>query len=265
MVGITGLWRAVARLSPRQRAIGGVLLLCVVAGIAWMVATATAQARLLRLDPDVASADPAAMRFALGRGRSVYDHNCASCHGVQGHGNVTRGIPDLTDKDTLYGDGLANEIETIVLYGIRAPNSKTWRLADMPAFGRAVPYPREPSIKPLSPGDIRDVMQFMASMRGAKFEPSAAGRGAALFSDRGGCYDCHSSDGHGDPAIGGPNLADNVWLYGGDDKTVFDSISKGRAGFCPAFVNRLSPAQVRETALYVYSLSHTPTATTRPK
>ena len=270
MVGISResrqwLARRWAALTGRQRAAIGAVAACAIAAVAWTTTTAMAQDHLLRLDVDLAPADAAAMRFAVSQGRGVYQKNCASCHGADAHGNMAHGVPNLADNDWLYGEGQASDIETVIRYGIRASNSKTWRLADMPGFAQAVPYAREPGIKPLSPGDIRDLVQFLASIRGATFDAAAAGRGAQLFSDRGGCYDCHASDGHGDPAIGGPNLADNIWLYGGDDKAVFTSIAKGRAGFCPAWVTRLSPAQIRETALYVYSLSHPPVTDKRPQ
>ena len=78
-----------------------------------------------------------------------------------------------------------------------------------------------------------------------------------MYSGEGGCYDCHSADGKGDAAIGAPNLADKVTLYGdGSREALFESIANGRQGVCPAFVNRLHPAAIREVALYVYLLSH---------
>jgi cytochrome c oxidase cbb3-type subunit 3 len=270
MVGISlgslkrfGRW--LSGLSVRARVIGAVVILVVVLSAAWLARTAQYEARLVRADPDVAAADSALMKFAAGPGHAVFDHRCASCHGATGRGDTARGVPNLTDNDVLYGVGLASDIETVVLYGIRAPNAKTWRLADMPAFARPVPYPREPLLKPLTPGDINDLIQFLASVRGAPYQPDAAGRGAKLYSDKGGCYDCHASDAHGDNSIGGPNLADNIWLYGaGDPKTIFDTIAYGRAGFCPAWDGRLRPAKIREVALYVYSLSHGSPSQTKP-
>jgi cytochrome c oxidase cbb3-type subunit 3 len=262
MVGISlgslkrfGRW--LSGLSVGARVAGAVVVLAAVLSIAWLARTAQYEARLVRADPDVASTDPVLMKFAAGPGRAVFEHRCASCHGASGRGDSARGVPNLTDSDYLYGVGLASDAETVVLYGIRAPNAKTWRLADMPAFARPVPYPREKLLKPLAPGDINDLIQFLASIRGAPFQADAAGRGAKLFSDRGGCYDCHASDAHGDNSIGGPNLADNIWLYGdGDPKTIFNTIAYGRAGFCPAWDGKLRPAKIREVALYVYSLSH---------
>jgi cytochrome c oxidase cbb3-type subunit 3 len=270
MVGISlgslklfGRW--LSTLSVRARVAAAIVILAAVLCSAWRARTAQSEARLVRVDPDVASADSALMTFAAGRGQAVFERKCASCHGTSGRGDTARGVPNLADKDFLYGVGLASDVETVVLYGIRAPNAKTWRLADMPAFARPTPYPREPLLKPLAPGDINDVIQFLASARGAPANLEAAGRGAKIFSDRGGCYDCHSSDAHGDNSIGGPNLVDNIWLYGdGDPKTIFNSIAYGRAGFCPAWEGKLRPAKIREVALYVYSLSHSSPSQPKP-
>lgn len=262
MVGLSrddigALSRWIDGLSGRARlAILGALAV-VVALIAWAVVRGQQDARLVKVDPDAAPSDPALMKLAVERGEGVFKSRCASCHGPEGQGRYTLGVPNLTDKDWLYGQGDPSDIETVVLYGIRAPNTRTWRLADMPAYARPVPYPREPTMKPLKPGDITDVIAFLRSLQGLAADPAAATRGAALYSDRGGCYDCHARDGRGDEAIGAPNLTDNIWLYGdGGTKWIYDSIAYGRAGVMPAWFDRLSPAQIRAVSLYVYSLSH---------
>jgi len=268
MVGISlgslkkaGRW--IGGLTARQKIGGAIAIVAIAGGLTWAVINARTEATLLRTDPDLAAANPQMMKFALGPGHGVYEHNCASCHGAKGLGDQARGVPNLTDNDWLYGEGQTSDIETVILYGIRAPNPKTWRLADMPAFAQKVPYTRE-ALLPLRPDEIRDVMAFLASLRGAPASPEAATRGSKIFSNTGGCYDCHGSDAHGDPSIGGPNLADNIWLYGGDDKTVFNTIAYGRAGYCPAWETRLPIVKIREAALYVYSLSHHSPAKTSP-
>lgn len=123
---------------------------------------------------------------------------------------------------------------------------------------------REPLIPPLSPGDIKDVIQFLDSRQDRATSPDAVARGSKILSTRGGCYDCHGGDARGEPSIGAPNLSDRIWLYGGDFKTVFDSIAYGRAGYCPAWYARLSALKIREAALYVFSLSHPSPSRTSP-
>ena len=214
------------------------------------------EARLMRADPDSAAADSRSMQFAVPRGREIFVQQCAACHGHNGEGSNTLGSANLTDQDWLYGEGTAGDIESVVMYGIRAPNSKTWHLADMPAFALEHPYPREPAIKPLSPGGINDVIQFLRTVEGRSADENAARRGSKIY-DTAGCFDCHGTNAAGDSAIGASNLADGIWLFGdGSNSWIYDSIAHGRAGVCPAWSGRLSAIQIREVALYVYSLSH---------
>jgi len=227
------------------------------ASAAWTMARTTA---LVSADPDRLAGRPDLVAFALPRGHRGFATYCAPCHGRAARGDPALGIPDLTDQDWLYGSGKVSEIETIISDGVRAPDPKTWKLARMPAYARLVPYPPEPALQPLAPGDIRDVVSFLMSIEGRGPVSEASARGRAIFAGRGGCYDCHGADAGGDPGVGAPNLADHTWLYGsGQPEEIFDSIAYGRAGVCPAWRGRLKPAQVREIALYVHALS-TPSA-----
>ena len=38
----------------------------------------------------------------------------------------------------------------------------------------------------------------------------------------------------GQPGMGAPNLTDNIWLYGGTEKTIIETITNGRANQMPA-------------------------------
>jgi cytochrome c oxidase cbb3-type subunit 3 len=66
---------------------------------------------------------------------------------------------------------------------------------------------------------------------------------------------CHGADGTGNPALGAPNLTDNVWLYGGSRKRVMESIAAGRNGVMPPHREFLGADKVHLLAAYVYSLS----------
>jgi cytochrome c oxidase cbb3-type subunit 3 len=213
------------------------------------------EARLLRADPDAIAADAGLNRFAIRRGAPIFHARCASCHGDHGEGDPTRGVPNLTDRDWLYGAGEVSDIERVVDYGIRARNPKSWNMAVMPAL--ATPNPGgEKGLQPLSPGDIDDVIDFLMQVERRPYDPAAAARGGAIYATRGACYDCHGADAAGDAAIGAPNLADRIWLYGdGSRAAIFQSIAQGRQGVCPAWIKTLSPAQIREAAVYVHSLS----------
>jgi cytochrome c oxidase cbb3-type subunit 3 len=214
------------------------------------------EAHLLRADPGSVPTEATLMRFATGRGRSLFEAHCASCHGRAGRGNQD-GIPDLTDDDWLYGTGQVMDIERVVDYGIRSHHPRAWNLAIMPAFASPRPSESDARIAPLTPPQIRDLVEFILHEQGHDADVAAAGRGAAVYRGAGGCYDCHLTDLRGDSAIGVPNLIDRITLYGdGGRQALLLSIAGGRQGVCPAWVGRISPAGIRELALYVYSLSH---------
>lgn len=226
------------------------------AGLAYGAHLMTLQARMLRSDPEAVAADPKLMAFAVPRGQRVFEKHCAACHGADAQGSSARGVPNLADGDWLYGDGHVADIEQVVTYGIRAHTPRTWNLAEMPAYARPVPSVTE-KLKPLTPQDIADVTELLVSIGGGKADPEAMARGSKIYQDRGGCFDCHAADAHGDPAIGAPNLSDHVWLYGdGSRASIARSIAEGHHGICPAWINRLKPAAIREVALYIHALSH---------
>lgn len=85
-------------------------------------------------------------------------------------------------------------------------------------------------------------------------DPSAVDIGRRLFLNY--CATCHGSDAKG--ARGFPNLADNVWLYGGAPEAITTSIAQGRSGVMPAFGAVLGESGVKEVTAYVLSLSGRP-------
>jgi cytochrome c oxidase cbb3-type subunit III len=226
-------------------------------GAAVFATTGFDERRLLRADPNALPADPALLHFAASRGEPLFRAHCARCHGVSGAGNLTSGVPNLTDNDWLYGTGRIADIEQVIEYGIRSRNTKAWNLAIMPAYARPRPNPSDQHIQPLSPNEISDLVEFLLEREGREADAAAASRGAALFAGDAGCYDCHSTDAKGDSAIGAPDLTDAITLYGdGGREVLFQSIAYGRQGVCPAWTKRMSAAGIIETAVYVYSLSH---------
>jgi cytochrome c oxidase cbb3-type subunit 3 len=234
-----------------------VALLLLLIGAAVFLSSSHVERSLLRADPDALPANATLFRFAAGRGAPLFAAHCAVCHGVSGSGDPGKGIPNLTDNDWLYGTGRVADIEQVIEYGIRARNPKGWNLAIMPAYARSHPNPADKNIQSLSPDEISDLIEFLLSLQGKEADAARASRGAALYAGRAGCYDCHSSDAKGDTAIGAPNLTDGITLYGdGSRDALFLSIAYGRQGVCPAWIKQLSPAAIRELALYIYSISH---------
>ncbi len=214
------------------------------------------RARLISADPDSIAEDSELKAFALASAQPVYDQRCASCHGNQMQGDQRRGVPALTGRKWLYGEGRIAQIEHTILHGIRSGDPKGWNLADMPGFAKKEPY-RRYRIEPLEPDDIRDVIEFLLVSGGKPGDKEAAERGSAIFQNRGQCFDCHSADVQGDSAIGAPSLIDGRWLYGkGTREDLYQTIARGRAGICPPWIQVLDPVTIRALAVLVYVDSH---------
>src|SRR5215471_414018 len=223
------------------------------AGILALAAISYAEARsyelgreLVRKNPDSIPADATLLSYANGLGRSTYETNCASCHGAELKGDSAKGVPNLSDAVWLYDYGRISDIERTVLYGIRSGDARSHNVTDMPAVGLQ---------KTLTPDEIKDVIAFVRSLNKRSEDTAAVMRGEAIFEDKGVCYDCHARDGDGISDYGAPNLADDEWLFGGDDASIYKSIYDGRHGKCPAFIAKLSFPAIRAVAVYVHSMS----------
>lgn len=233
------------------------LVLALAAALAWWWDIRNQSARLLMAEPDAIPGSPPLNQFAMSRGRPAFARYCAPCHGSAGQGDPLRGVPDLRDRDWLYGSGRVEEIERVVLYGIRSGNTKGWDLASMPAFATPNPY-RRYQTPALSPQEIDDVTEYVYSLAHADADRGAAARGKLVFDNqsRGLCWDCHGGHGQGDPGIGAPNLSDSIWLYGdGSRRSIYASIAYGHGGICPAWIGRLSPVTIAALAVFTHSLS----------
>ena len=214
--------------------------------------------RFLTRNADTIVNDAELMRYAMPRGEEAYQTHCASCHGANLSGDPKRGVPNLKDRDWLYGSGQISEIERIVRYGIRAGISRTQNLASMPAFANASPYPRY-KMDPLTHQEVQDVAALIYSFQHpAAVERATWSRGNDIYHGKGYCFDCHSGDARGDPAIGAPNLTDNTWLYGdGSLDSIRFSIENGLSGYCPGFASRLAAEDMRAVAVYVHQAERT--------
>lgn len=215
---------------------------------------AALRSRLLMIDPDHIPDQPALLGYALKLGKSGYQAHCVQCHGEQLHGDRARGVPDLVDHDWLYGSGRIGEIERIVMYGIRSGNSKAMNLASMPAFAHENPYPRY-KVDPLTPSEVEDVSEFIYAFQHPQaVSPEQLARGGAIYHGKGICFDCHGDHAKGDPAVGTPNLTDDIWLYGeGSLPSIQAAIMQGLGGVCPEWIQQLSPVTMRSIAVYVHS------------
>jgi cytochrome c oxidase cbb3-type subunit III len=184
--------------------------------------------------------DPNLLALARARGKTVFADNCAPCHGTGAAG--AKGYPNLNDDDWLWGGSL-DQISQTIQFGARSGDPKAHE-SQMPAFGRD---------GILKLGEIQTVANYVRSLSGLSTEPGFdATAGKKIFADN--CAACHGNDGKGNQEVGAPNLTDQIWLYGSDEATIIETISKGRDGVMPAWSGRLDPVTIKVLTVYVHSL-----------
>lgn len=198
-------------------------------------------AKLAAAELDSVSADPELYSYAVSSGAAIFRTWCAQCHGSGAAGVKAAGYPNLLDDDWLWG-GDVNAIYTTIAHGIRNEDDPDARYSEMPAFGEI-----------LEPNEIEEVVNYVMTMSGgAAKDPSMVEAGAEVFANN--CAACHGEEGKGDREQGAPNLTDAIWLYGGDYDTLTETVVYSRYGAMPAWLGRLSEAEIRATAIYVHQL-----------
>ena len=70
------------------------------------------------------------------------------------------------------------------------------------------------------------------------------------------CGACHGADGKGNPALGAPNLTDDIWLHGYGEQAVINMVTAGKTNIMPAQESKLSAAQIHVLSSYVWGLSN---------
>jgi cytochrome c oxidase cbb3-type subunit III len=184
--------------------------------------------------------DPNLLALARARGRTVFGDNCAPCHGSGATGS--KGFPNLNDDDWLWGGNLDQIMQTI-RFGARSGNAKGHE-GNMLAFGKD---------GMLKPEQIVTVANYVRSLSHLPTVPGYnAAEGAKIFAEN--CVACHGENGKGNPEVGSKDLTANIWLYGGDEATLIETITNGRGGVMPAWEGRLDPVMLKAMAVYVHSL-----------
>ncbi|AMO24757.1 cytochrome-c oxidase, cbb3-type subunit III [Ramlibacter solisilvae] len=164
-------------------------------------------------------------------GERLFMNNCAQCHGSDARGS--KGFPSLADKDWLHGGTPDKIIETIT----------KGRNGAMPPMAAAVG----------SADDVKNVANYVLSLSGAPHDSLRAQLGKPKFAA---CAACHGADGKGNQAVGAPNLADNTWLHGYGEQAIVNMINTGKTNVMPAQEAKLTEAQIRVLAAYVWGLSN---------
>jgi cytochrome c oxidase cbb3-type subunit 3 len=181
--------------------------------------------------------DAALMAVVRATAPALFGDNCAVCHGTDARGRP--GFPSLVDRDWLWGGDPDTIMETLRV-GINASHPET-RVAQMLAFGRDGILSRD---------EIRSVVDYVQSLSGGEAPESPAG--AELFAAN--CASCHGERGEGMAELGAPNLTDAVWIYGGDDAHMFDTVHDGRQGWMPSWEGRLSPVDRKILTVHLLEL-----------
>ena len=168
---------------------------------------------------------------AIAIGERLFMNNCSQCHGSDARGS--KGFPNLTDSDWLYGGTPEKILESLIM----------GRVGNMPALGAAVG----------TPDDVRNVAQYVMSLSGGPHDSVRASLGKSKFAV---CAACHGINGKGNPALGAPNLTDDVWLHGYGENAIIAIVNNGKVNQMPAQADKLSAAQLNVLSGYVWGLSN---------
>ena len=175
--------------------------------------------------------EEAADAQAMGIGERLFLNNCAQCHGSDARGS--KGFPNLSDSDWLYGGSPEQITETIT----------KGRMGNMPPMAAAVG----------TPDDVKNVANYVLSLSNSPHDSLRASLGKAKF---GACAACHGMDGKGNQAMGAPNLTDDIWLHGYGENAIIAMINNGKVNQMPAQEGKLSAGQIHVLAAYVWSRSN---------
>lgn len=183
------------------------------------------------MSPEQLAKDPKAHAI----GERLFANNCAGCHGADAKGS--KGFPNLTDNDWLWGGSYDTIVETIT----------KGREGNMPVMAPAVGTAE----------DVRNVAHYVMSLSDSPHNALYAQLGKPKFVV---CAACHGPAGKGNQALGAPNLTDKIWLHGWGEEAIMAMVNNGKHNVMPAHGERLTPEQIRVLAAYVWSLSQSQVA-----
>ncbi len=169
---------------------------------------------------------------ALAMGQSIFANTCFGCHGADARGSL--GYPNLTDDEWLYG-GSQQAIEHSILKG---------RQGMMPAWSQV-----------LDTRGLNEVTHYILSQNEAKraFIEGYVEEGEKKYQAL--CAACHGMDLSGNQALGAPNLKDSIWLHGGSEAMIKQTIAWGIKGNMPPHEAILGKEKSHLVGAYIFSLS----------
>ena len=187
-------------------------------------------AKFVSMPTEEMAKDPQAMAI----GERLFMNNCAQCHGSDARGG--KSFPNLADGDWLHG-GSPEKIKETISNG---------RIGMMPPMAAAVGTGE----------DVRNLANYVLSLSGSPHDAVKASLGKSKFVA---CAACHGMDGKGNPALGAPNLTDDIWLHGWGEAAIVNIVNNGKHNEMPAQKDKLTEAQIAVLASYVWSFSNVKT------
>jgi len=190
------------------------------------------------------SKDQTLSEFVNSKAKVLFADNCAPCHQVGG-GGVMGAYPNLVDDSWLWGGSFIDIQNTI----------KNGHAGYMPAFS-----------KTLSTTQLTEVASYVLSLSGVSNKISVAeiDKGKVIFNGQiGGCHYCHGLTATGLKTTGAANLTDSIWTianvpelnkYNEKLVAVKSVISTGVKREMPAWLERLSPVEIKILSVYVHEL-----------
>ena len=213
---------------------------------------------LLLASPETIQADAELKSHMDFLAENAITEHCAVCHGTDLTGKT--GVPNLVDFDWLWGvtgfemtqSEAVFEIMQTILYGVRSqacPDSikrygacPDTRYSEMPAY----------STLEMTDEQITGLVDYVYSLAEADHDAAAVENVSGLMEI---CVECHGEVGMGYKPFGGPDLTDDIWLFGISREQVLDVIANGRTESCPAWSTTLDAATIKALAVTIYNRS----------
>lgn len=211
--------------------------------------------QLLLSSPETIRANPELTEHMISLAETAIEEQCSQCHGADLSGGD--GAPNLVDYEWLWGiTGMemtavesVMEIQQTILYGVRNTDCDDaiklfggcpdTRYSEMPAYSELG----------LDDGMINNLVDYVLYLSGEDVNPFAVEVAGEVWPI---CAECHGEDGSGYKPFGGPDLTDDIWLYGDGGQVIYDVIANGRMGVCPAWSGVLDAATIKALAVYIY-------------
>ncbi len=161
-------------------------------------------------------------------GKILFQTHCAACHRNNAQGQ--KHFPNLIDQEWLYGGS-----DEAVIHSI--------------AKGRNGAMPGWSEI--MRPDEVAKVSYYLASLnqRHTDVPEVKVELGKTLFTKY--CSSCHADGAVANPAIGVPDLSDDIWLHGGSIEEIQHTINYGLNNLMPAFDEQLAENEILALGAYI--------------